>query len=338
MRETIEKLEVKKIKRDNVSQKYSLAKIGVVVSIFLPLLLLANTLFLVPPSSFPVGKTVVIPEGATVRQIAETFGNRDIIKSPVLFEAMVKALGDENKVIAGEYFFGQKLALYEVINRVTGGNYGLDPIKVRIPEGATIEEIAELLDQRLPDIDADRFITMAAGLEGYLFPDTYYWLPIVKEDQVIREMSQNFQKKLEPLLVEIEKTEKDLHEIVTMASLIEGEASNNNYERKVIAGILWKRIEIDMPLQVDAVFKYIVGRGGLNITKADLKVDSPYNTYKNKGLPPGPINNPGLNSIVAAINPNPSPYLFYLHDKHGNIHYASNYKQHSTNARIHLRN
>lgn len=337
MPKTIEKLEVKEIKRTYV-QNYSLAKIGVIVSIFVPFLLLINTLFLIPPSDFPVGKTVVIPEGATVRQIAETFGNREIVRSPVLFEILVKAFGEEEKVIAGEYFFSQKLALYEVIDRVTGGNYGLDPIKVRIPEGATTEEIAALLEQHFPDISADRFLAVAAGLEGYLFPDTYYWLPIVKEDQVIKEMSQNFQKKLEPLLPEIEKSDKDLHEIVTMASLVEGEASNSSQERKVISGILWKRIEIDMPLQVDAVFKYIVGRSGLNITKADLKVDSPYNTYKNKGLPPGPINNPGLSSIVAAINPSPSPYLFYLHDKYGNIHYATNYNQHSSNARRYLRN
>ncbi len=337
MRHTIEKLEVKKVTR-LYSPRYSLAKIGVVVAVFLPMLLLVNTFFLVPPSDFPVGQTVVIPEGATVKQVAETFQNREIIRSPVLFEVLVKAFGDEERVIAGEYFFSQKLALYEVINRVTDGKYGLDPIKVRIPEGATVEEIAELLSSRFPSIEADRFITLATGLEGYLFPDTYYWLPIVKEDQVIREMSQNFQAKLEPLLPEIDQSDKNLHDIVTMASLVEGEASNSNQERKYIAGILWKRIEIDMPLQVDAVFKYIVGRGGTNITKDDLKVDSPYNTYKNKGLPPGPINNPGLNSIVAALNPSPSPYLFYLHDKYGNIHYAANYNQHSNNARKYLRN
>lgn len=337
MPETIEKFEVKKNRRTNIP-KYSLAKVGVIVSIFLPLLLLINTLFVIPPADFPVGKTVVIPEGATVKQIAETFENREIIRSPILFSVLVKAFGSEDKVIAGEYFFSQKLALYEVISRVTGGEYGLDPIKVRIPEGATVEEIGDILAKRFPDISADRFVSLAAGLEGYLFPDTYYWLPIVREDQVIKEMSQNFQNKLEPLLPDIQKSNQDLHEIVTMASLVEGEASNSNQERKVIAGILWKRIEIDMPLQVDAVFKYIVGRGGLNITKADLKIDSPYNTYKNKGLPPGPINNPGLSSIVAAINPSQSPYLFYLHDKYGNIHYASNYNQHSINARKYLRN
>lgn len=333
---TIEKLEVKKMKRP-VEPKYSLAKIGVVISIFLPFLLVVNTLFLVPPSKFPVGKTLVIPEGATVRQIARSLENREIIRSPILFEALLKAFGEEERVIAGEYFFSQKLALYEVIDRVTGGDYGLDPLRVWIPEGATIEEIGKILERRFPEITAEKFVASAAGLEGYLFPDTYYFLPIVKEQQVIKEMSKNFQNKLEPLLADIENSDKDLHEIVTMASLIEGEASNSNEERKVISGILWKRIEVDMPLQVDAVFKYIVGRGGLNITKEDLRTDSPYNTYINKGLPPGPINNPGLNSIVAALNPKPSSYFFYLHDKYGNIHYAVNYKQHSSNAQRHLR-
>lgn len=337
MPKTIEELEVKKNKRI-YQPKSSLAKTGIVVAGFLTSLLLANTLFLVPPTSFPVGKTVVIPEGATVREIAHVFEEREIIKSPIAFEMLVKTLSDNNQVIAGEYFFSQKLALYEVINRVTGGKYGLDPIKVTIYEGSTVEEIGEILESKFPGIQADRFATLAAGLEGYLFPDTYYFLPIIKEEQVIKEMSKNFQTKVEPLLVQLKEVNKDLHDIITMASLIEGEASNSSQERKVISGILWKRIEINMPLQVDAVFKYIVGRGGTNITKADLKIESPYNTYKNKGLPPGPINNPGLSSIVAAINPSPSPYLFYLHDKYGNIHYAVNYSQHSSNARRYLRN
>lgn len=295
-------------------------------------------MFLVAPADFPAGKTINIPAGATVREIAADFKSHSIIKSPLFFELMVKTLADDDKVIAGEYFFSDKLALYQVINRVTGGKYGLDPIKVRIPEGATTEEIGQILEGKFRDISAERFNTLASSLEGYLFPDTYYFLPIVKEDQVIKEMSQNFQKKLEPILPAIEQSGNDLHQIMTMASLIEGEASNSSQERRVISGILWQRIKIGMPLQVDAVFKYIVGRGGKNITKADLKIDSPYNTYKNKGLPPGPINNPGLSSIVAAINPTPSKYLFYIHDRSGTIHYAVNYDQHASNVRRYLRN
>ena len=185
---TIEQEEVKSVSPLGRG-RFSFAKIGIVTSIFLVVLLSVNTLFLVAPTNFPTGKTVVIEEGTSVREIAKTFSNRSIIKSPLLFEILIRSTAADDQVIAGEYFFDRRLALYEVIKRVTGGDYGMDPIKVTIPEGATVEEIGQILARHFSDISAERFADLATNLEGYLFPDTYYWLPIVREDQVIKEMS-----------------------------------------------------------------------------------------------------------------------------------------------------
>jgi len=120
-----------------------------------------------------------------------------------------------------------------------------------------------------------------------------------------------------------------------MASIIEKESLNGD-ERQIVSGILWKRISLGMPLQVDATFLYINGKASAELTKDDLNIDSPYNTYRNKGLPPGPINNPGLDAIVAALYPKDSPYLYYLHDKKGKVHYAKTFNEHVANKRKYL--
>ena len=121
-----------------------------------------------------------------------------------------------------------------------------------------------------------------------------------------------------------------------MASLIEKEASGEK-DRNIVSGILWKRIEKGIPLQVDAPFLYILGKESSELTKSDLSINSPFNTYKYKGLTPSPIGNPGLDSIKAAINPEDSPYLYYLHDAEGNIHYARTYSEHQKNIRTYLK-
>ena len=120
-----------------------------------------------------------------------------------------------------------------------------------------------------------------------------------------------------------------------MASLLEREVPLT-YDRRVVAGILWKRIRLGMPLQVDAVFPYIIGKNSFNLTKSDLATDSPYNTYLYKGLPAGPIANPGLDAILAAVTPLPTSYLYYLSDKYGNLHYSATYEQHLANKHKYL--
>ena len=140
-------------------------------------------------------------------------------------------------------------------------------------------------------------------------------------------MEQNFKEKTFELAKKIEETGRSLQEIITMASIVQGEAYDLN-DMKKIAGVLWKRLEIDMPLQVDVTFRYINGKGTFDLSKEDLKNDSPYNTYVHKGLPPTPISNPGLDAIVASIEYESSDYLYFLADNSGTIHYSRTFEEH----------
>jgi UPF0755 protein len=149
-------------------------------------------------------------------------------------------------------------------------------------------------------------------------------------------MQQEFNTKVEPLGPDIAASGHTLQEIIVMASIIEREARRDE-DRKMVSGILWNRIGKDMPLQVDAVFGYIYSRQTYSPSFHDLAVDSPYNTYHNAGLPPGPICNPSLSSIEAALHPTPSKYLYYITGRDGLMHYATTYKQHSANVSVYLR-
>ena len=150
-------------------------------------------------------------------------------------------------------------------------------------------------------------------------------------------MLENFNVKITPELnAAVAESGRDFSDIVIMASLIEKEAGSRK-DAEIISGILWKRIEIGMPLQVDAVFPYIIGKNTYEVTLQDLEVDSPYNTYKYPGLPIGPISNPGLVSIKAAINPQKTNYLYYLNDTNGVMHYATTFDEHKINKARHVR-
>lgn len=128
---------------------------------------------------------------------------------------------------------------------------------------------------------------------------------------------------------------RKISDVIIMASILEGEALPK--DRQVVAGILWKRLSIGMPLQVDATFRYINGKGTYDLTADDLKIDSPYNTYIHKGLPPGPISNPGIDAISASLNPIPTKYLYYLTEKDGTIHYAKTFTEHIANKNKYLK-
>jgi UPF0755 protein len=169
-----------------------------------------------------------------------------------------------------------------------------------------------------------------------LFPDTYFISPLANESEIMQMMRSNFFSKTTSLRPTILLSARGEKEIVTMASLVELEASKFE-DQKMVAGILWNRFDIGMRLQVDAVFPYIIGKNTFQVTTKDLQFDSPYNTYKYKGLPPGPIGNPGLQSIKAVLNPTPSDYIYYLSDLEGNFHYAKTHEEHVKNKAKYLR-
>ncbi|MDO8620656.1 MAG: endolytic transglycosylase MltG [bacterium] len=287
------------------------------------------------PAQFPSDSLISVRDGATLQEVSTLLGERGAVRSPFWFKAWSILLGGNGGLKAGDYYLSGPVPVYTLAERFTAGLQGLTAVTVTIPEGLSNVEVAKVLLKSLPRLNKERFLNLAKAKEGYLFPDTYAFLPNEKEEDVIAEMEQNFRKRTETLAQDIKLFGKPLRDIVTMASLIEGEARTPETRRQ-ISGILWKRLALGMPLQVDAVFPYILGKNTFEVTTDDLKVDSPYNTYKYAGLPPGPINNPGLDAITATITPTPTKYLYYLSDKDGVMHYAITHEEHLRNREKYL--
>lgn len=296
-------------------------------------LLVLYTLFIAPPLGMPTGTVFHIAEGASVDEVARELKEKNSIQSVFVFKLAAFFLA-RSGVQAGGYALHGENTLW-LVHRFGIGDSGLESVSVTIPEGSTVRDMGELFEKALGDFDSALFTRLAKDKEGYLFPDTYHFVHGTAPSVVIGAMQRNYEEKIEPLRTQIASSTHSEHEIITMASLIEREA--RQYETKrVVAGILWKRIALQMPLQVDAVFGYIFNRETYSPSLEDLEVESPYNTYKNKGLPPTPIASPGLDSIKAALDPAQTPYLYYLTGKDGKMYYARTFEQHVAN-RVHLR-
>jgi UPF0755 protein len=272
------------------------------------------SLFLSAPGDFPLGAVVKIESGMSLHSVSSIFKKQHIIRSQVAFEAWVIILGGEKHIISADYLFENKLPVFEVARRISEGEHHMAPVVVTIPEGFDINQIGDAFILKLTNFNKTQFLLEAGDKEGYLFPDTYFFLTNADETDVIKSMSDDFEKKINPLLPEIISSGKNEKDIIIMASIIEREAKGE-IDRGVISGILWKRISINMPLQVDSAPE----------------------TYKVKGLPKSPISNPGLEAIKAALHPQNSPYLYYLHDQNGDIHYAKTFTEHKLNEQKYLK-
>ncbi len=286
-----------------------------------------------PRAAFP--QTISIPKGSSVRAATNSVEKQHIVRSSRLLELYISILSG-NKVVSGDYLFEHPTSLAKVAHRITKGQYGESQIRITIPEGSTAKDIARIADAALPNFDPAVFLELTTTKEGFLFPDTYFFFPSVTEAEIVQKLERNFDAQIEDFESDIKKSPHTLLEIITMASIIERETSSNVTEQATVSGILWKRIAKGMPLQVDAPFWYLLGKGSSDLTIGDLKIDSRYNTYRNKGLPPGPIGNPGLASIKAALHPIASSYLYYLHDKDGIVHYATTFEEHKKNKQQYL--
>jgi UPF0755 protein len=282
-----------------------------------------------PPVFFPLETIVTIPEGATLREAAEILKEEQVVRSSLALQALVLAQ-PRTHVLAGDYYFTERLGLQEVVTRVTTGAFGLTPVRVTIPEGATTYQMVEVLADRLDAFDSVQFALLTQDKEGYLYPDTYLFLPNATTRDVVEELERNFYERVRALEQDIAAFGRPVHEVVTMASLLEKEAYKYDDKRE-IAGVLWNRLAIDMPLQVDAVFGFIERTETFSPLYSDLEVESPYNTYRNRGLPPGPIGSPSIESIEAAISPVPTDALFYLHGRDGVLRLAQTYDEHLSN-------
>lgn len=273
-------------------------------------------LFFSTPKDFPVNEVFKVGQGDTLRSISFELKQKHIIRSRLAFEAFAILYNGEKHLVFADYLFESKLPVWIIAKRISKGERNLAPVVVTIPEGFDIKQIADVFVSKLDNFDKSKFLLKAE--EGKLFPDTYFFFTTANEDDVLKSMNSNFNKKIAILLPEMIKIEKATgrtqQDLIIMASIIERE-SKGDADREIISGILWKRIKLGIALQVDAAPE----------------------TYKTKGLPKNPIANPGLESIRASMYPKNSPYLYYLHDKIGAIHYARTFIEHRVNILKYLK-
>ncbi len=294
---------------------------------------LAGSLFLLgyfflwrPPTYEVFPKIIEIPKGTTIRQAADILEDKDLISSPFSFMVGVK-LFSRTGVKAGTYRFDHPIRLFTAARRLSSGDSRIPPVRITFPEGLSVKEMAAICAEKLPLCKKSEFIILGMPFEGYLFPDTYDFSAGAEAKTVIEAMRKEFDSKITSLDKEIKASGRPISQIIIMASLLEEEARTLE-TRRMISGILWKRLQIGMPLQVDAVFPYIIGKDTFSLTSEDLAYDSPYNTYLHVGFPPGPIASPGLEAIKAAITPITSAYLYYLSDREGNVYYSKTHEEH----------
>jgi len=301
------------------------------------LLFLAYFVTIAPPLNFPSSSLINIKLGTTADELAQTLKDKGIIHSKTIFEAAIKAYG--GRVIPGEYFFPGAQNVITIAKRIERGDHELIPIRVTFSDGASTKDMAAILGKQVPDFDVATFLAIATPQEGELLPDTYFFLPGEDPQLVVTALENNFKLQLADTDLQnaIAKFGKPLPDVLTMASILQKEAATLK-DRQAISGVLWHRIAIGMPLQVDAVFPYILGRNTFEVTKDDLATTSPYNTYKYKGLPPGPIDNPSMQAITAAVTPVKTTYVYYLSDLNGNLHFCVTYSCQLANQKKYLGN
>ncbi len=289
-----------------------------------------------PPSNFPINTYVQIPKGTSARSAADILTRAHIINSSISFILIARLTNTQNNIQAGTYRFNIPIGIYTVVYRLENGELDIAPIRITIPEGFTIRDMAPRIAKKIPNITQNDFIKYATRYEGYLFPDTYYFSKTTTVSEVINTMHKNFESHIAPLRDKIYSSGHTLKDIVIMASLVEKEARSFK-TRQIIAGILWHRLRIGMPLQVDSVFGFIFNTQTYIPSAKDLKTLSPYNTYLHTGLPPGPIDNPGINSLRAAVMPIKTSYLYYLTGHDGITRYANTLSGHLQNEKHFLR-
>jgi UPF0755 protein len=272
---------------------------------------LVSVTFGAPPSQFPKGQTIEITAGTSLSQTAQDLYDAHVTRSIFLFKALVVLQSGQRSVVAGDYYFDKPETLGMVTSRLVAGDFRLVLVKATIPEGWTNVQIADYLSPRLSHFDADIFLATAP--QGYLFPDTYYFFPDTNTRGVLGRMQDVFNTKTATLKSQVRAQGKNFANVVVIASILEEEAKTIQ-DKEIIAGILLKRLSLNMPLQVD----------------------SATSTYKTKGLPLVPITNPGLDSLNAAFNPVTTDYLYYLSDLSGQIYYAKTFEEHQQNVKLHL--
>ncbi len=275
------------------------------------ILVFVYVFLITPPEKFPQNSIFTVQEGIGLDQLANQLETKDIIRSPLWFRIFAISVGGERGMKAGDYYLSDKENVFTLAWRIARAEHDIETVKITIPEGFTNKQISDLFDERFLKFDHREFLFLAQ--QGYLFPDTYFIEVGATASSILKLFKNNFELKTAKLDKEIKVSGHSLDEIINMAAIIESEIRTDK-DRKIVSGILWKRLKIGMALQVDSAPE----------------------TYKTKGLPQIPVSNPGLESIIAAIHPTSSSYLYFLTDKKGNAYYAKTFDEHQTNRELYL--
>ncbi|MXX32916.1 MAG: endolytic transglycosylase MltG [Chloroflexi bacterium] len=296
--------------------------------------------------------SVTVVAGDTAGSIGRRLVANDAVDSYYRFELLALLLGWESSLESGAYTFEPGLTTYEILRRIHSGE--TSPWRVVLPEGLRLEQVTERLVEA-EVVDAASFLAVVStpsadlvagtlaelrptgtSLEGYLFPSAYTFPLSGSADDAVRQMLQRFDDALTPdLRNQISQSGRTLHEIVTIASIIEREVVEDA-ERVLVSAVIWNRLAAGMPLQFDSTVQYAVGQPAewwkRELSRADLALQSPFNTYVASGLPPAPISSPGLDSIAAAANPAAVPYLFFFARGDGTHAFAVTFEEHQANV------
>ncbi len=292
-----------------------------------------------------------IKKGEGNAVIAANLEGKKIISNKLYFYYYIYANHLLNKIMPGVYMLSGSLNIPEITHAIT--NPEAQAVKITFPEGLAAKDMAELLAKN--GFDGGEFLALAnnisdslrtryafladkkvASLEGYLFPDTYFFKKDLTAEQIAKKMLDNFENRIDDaLLSEIKNQNKKLSDVIILSSVVEKEVQTT-VDMKIVAGIFENRLEVGMPLQSDATLSYVLDDTIDSHTVDQTKIVSPYNTYANKGLPPGPIASPGMQAILAVVNPQKTDYAYFLTAGAGTdkkTYYAKTYEEHLANKR-----
>ena len=306
-------------------------------------------LFTLSPGESPaIVFTLEVPPGSNLRTVTQHLQENRIVRDDGKFILLATLMRASGNIQAGEYQFSSDMTPLQILNKLVSGDTLLH--QVTIPEGYNMYQIADLLHQKI-EADPEEFLRAARdtgllaelgirakSMEGYFFPDTYYYPKGITEQAIIRTLVNNFRKMVtEEMIEKASSRGMTLHEVVTLASLIEKETSDGK-ERPLISGVFHNRLSKRMRLESDPTVIYGLKNFNGNLTKKDLQSYTPYNTYRIRGLPPGPIANPGLESIRATLYPEPSDYLFFVSKNDGTHYFSATLKEHNRAVKRYQKN
>lgn len=315
-------------------------------SILFAVLFAFSVIFFLPNSFEPSPGIITVSRGQSFSSVADSLVEKKMIFSKLTFKVAGHLLDVTQKMRVGKYSFETGVTNYEILMSLKNGESTVNS-SIAMLEGLRAKVYARILKRHI-NIDSSRFIEIckdtsligihphnASSLEGYLMPDTYNFSWQDDERVIVEQMVGEFRKFfVDSLQRRMKELKYDLNDVLTMASIVEGEAVHDD-ERPIIAGVYYNRLRIRMPLQADPTVLYAVSDYSRRLSTKDLQVKSPYNTYLRYGLPPGPINNPGKQSILAALYPAKHKYLYFVSDYNGRHRFARDYNEHLKNVRLH---